>query len=166
MGTGAATGAGAFAASNPGFDGFVDSSGLLLPDPGLASIQEGIGFLLSPPVLAGPVGAGVTSLAVAGATEVLLARFAVSASGGVGDDLILTPDRLGAGVDGNIDGLGGLLDATLASSGSTESVVLTINSTAAVPEPSTLLVASLLGGGYMMARRRRVGRAESASSVA
>ncbi|MEZ6125270.1 MAG: hypothetical protein R3C49_19145 [Planctomycetaceae bacterium] len=150
LATGSASGSAALSFANPGFDFIVDSPVLGLTDPGIASVQAAA-FLFPAPAFA--PGAGVTSLAGLGAMEVFLGRFAVTATGGLGDTLTLTPDRL-VDFNGNTDGLGDPLDglASFINSSATESVVLTVDA-AAVPEPSTLLVATLLGVGYVSRRR-------------
>lgn len=155
LASGTAAGAGTLSFANPGFDFAVDSPVLGLTVPGIASIQAAVD-IFSPVIAALPTGTGVTSFAGAAATEVFLARFAVTTTGGVGETLTLTPDRL-VDFNGNADGLGAALDglSSFISSSATESVSLTV-SAAVIPEPSTLLVGSLLAfGGVVYWKRRR-----------
>ncbi len=152
-----ATATGSFSAVGTGF------SPPLFPHggAGIASAQLNTPLIPFPPFFA-PVaamapGAGITTAAIAGAMEVLIARFQVLATGGFGDTHTLTAAVLGAPANGNtaLTFSGPVnLDALLSPSTAAESITLNVG-VAAVPEPSSLLVAGLLGGGFLWCRRRR-----------
>ncbi|MEZ6131871.1 MAG: hypothetical protein R3C59_24695 [Planctomycetaceae bacterium] len=147
----------------------------------------GAGFLVSPlPTAAAPgiaagrvlafsavaavsPGPGVTSAAMAGAMEVMIGRFQVTANGPAGNVSTLTADIFGGADIGNTTGGPSLLplDALLTASEAAESVSLTV-SAAAVPEPSTFLVAALLAcaGGVFWMRRRGTFPSDSGSFAA
>lgn len=93
-----------------------------------------------------------------GQTSIHIARFALNVTGTFGETATLTADTLGAAGVANIAGalpgpttnLDAILDGGGAGIGF-GSVQLTV-----VPEASTFLVASLLGGGLLWLRRRRI----------
>lgn len=139
--------------SSPG-PGFIAGTPPSVP-PGIAA-----GRVLFPgfgAVAAMVPGAGVTSAAVAGAMEVYIGRFEVTANGPTGNVSTLTASVFGGGDNGNQTGGPSALplDSLLTAAGASESVSLTV-SAAAIPEPSTMLVGSLLAcGGAVVWRRRR-----------
>ncbi len=161
-------------------DGLLNAGGQLLQTSGTATVASaglpqlgtnaGPGFDPSTLVQLGLAGS-IDDFSVAslfpdtvgiGALTVHLARFQLIATGAVGESAVITSATLGIDPGtgfpfiGNLSGVGEDLDAVLTGIGAAAfgSVDLTISSSAAVPEPSTMLVASLLCAGYLVRRKR------------
>lgn len=114
----------------------------------------GTSFGLPPDFLTGPGFAVGT---------VKIARFAVQITGGSGLST-LTADILGSPFDGFLSFDGSILDSQIASF---NSVDLTVNGAAAVPEPATVLLGSMslcVGGAAAWRRRRAARRSLNATS--
>lgn len=145
--------------------GFVSQTPPSVP-PGIAAGQVTT-MLFAPPIAAVVPGAGVTVAAMAGAMEVFIGTFEVTATGGVGDTHTLTAGVFGGSDNGNTAGPVFTpvdLDGLILASGAAESVTLNVT-TAAVPEPSSLFVAGLLGVAAFVVRRRKGASTKSNSVV-
>lgn len=101
-------------------------------------------------------GAGV------GNTSITIARFAFQITGAAGSSIELLADRLNPSPTVAITTFGPISD-DLDDLLTFDSLTFTVNGTAAVPEPASMILASLtavVAGGAQYARRRRLRRAE------